>query len=216
MGDRPVLGAAARQRRFQAAVAAFDRRIKTYRFVAPVSPQQVVRLIGGDPEQPGAEPPAGIELAALQVDLQEGGLKGVFRQLRVAQVSVQVAVNFPLVAADDLFEGLLLAAAGVFQQQILVAARQAGFRPAGVRELPPNPGGSCGIRTRFAGRTWYFLPCESLPAAKSRLAEPVLFDQGVIGAGPQLGGRVYQHRRRFVEEFHQSRRAAPAVGELAA
>ena len=58
-----------------------------------------------------ADRAAGLVLAGLAEHLDEGGLEDVVGQVRVAQVAAQIAVQLPLVAADQGAEHVALAAA---------------------------------------------------------------------------------------------------------
>src|SRR5262245_53379973 len=90
----------------------------------PAAALCVDRLVGGDRVQPRANRPPGLELLALQMHLEEGRLEGVFRHLRIAQVSAEVAIQLALVATDQFSKQGLVAPLAITQQQLLISQRR--------------------------------------------------------------------------------------------
>jgi hypothetical protein len=78
------------------------------------------RLIRRNRIQPRSYFPPQFELVALEVHLEERGLKGILGHLRTARVTVQVAVQFSLVPPDQLSERLPISGLPVPEKQFLV------------------------------------------------------------------------------------------------
>jgi hypothetical protein len=60
--------------------------IQTDKAMPAIPPLGINSLIGGHRIQPGTEPPLGIKLTTLAMDLEEGGLEGVFGHFGIAEI----------------------------------------------------------------------------------------------------------------------------------
>ncbi len=89
--------------------------------MAAKMPLMVDGLIRGDRVQPGTEFPLGLELIALQINLQEGLLENVFGQLGIAEIIPQIPVQLLLIPVDQLFERRPVSVVTILQEQLFVA-----------------------------------------------------------------------------------------------
>ena len=84
-------------------------------------PLMIDGLVRGDRVQPGTEFPLGLELIALQIDLQEGLLENVFGHLGIAEIVPQIPVQLLLIPVDQLLERRPVSVVTVLQEQLFVA-----------------------------------------------------------------------------------------------
>ena len=89
--------------------------------MAAKMPLMIDGLVRGDRVQPGTEFPLGLELIALQINLQEGLLENIFGHLGIAEVIPQIPVQLLLIPVDQLFERRPVSVVAVLQEQLFVA-----------------------------------------------------------------------------------------------
>ena len=99
---------------------------KSNRAPAAVGAQQVDGAVGRHPIKPRLELPSRIEVATLQVNLQEHRLESVLGQVIAAQVLAQVVVQLSLVATDEFLERRARAVLRIAAQQLFIRAGRPG------------------------------------------------------------------------------------------